>query len=147
MSRRLRPINTAVSFRGSAGGQAEQAVSGPAISLIVVSIISIGLLVLAIPFDLFLLVTGAAEPLRRPPGHSVRVAVRLAWDCVIFGASCYVLYGAYLMKQLSSLGHAKAAAIVACIPCVGPCCLLGIPFGAWALTVLGQEEVAKSFDS
>ena len=28
---------------------------------------------------------------------------------------------------------------IACIPCLGPCCLLGIPFGIWAFIVLTRS--------
>jgi hypothetical protein len=75
------------------------------------------------------------------------VVVRLVWGCAIFVASGYVFFGALQMKGLVHYTHAKTAAIVACIPCLGPCCLLGIPFGAWALVVLGKPVVQKSFET
>ena len=39
------------------------------------------------------------------------------------------------------------AAIVAVIPCVAPCCLLSLPFGIWALVVLGDSSVKAAFRS
>ena len=36
------------------------------------------------------------------------------------------------MRNLKNYGQARAAAVVAMIPLLGPCCLLGIPFGIWA---------------
>ena len=123
-------------------------VSGPATALIVVSVISFVLVGLAIPFDFYLLVSGAARRLERAGIDPVaRIVIRLAWDLVIFAASCYVWWGAVQMKRLLNYSHARNAAIVACIPCVGPCCLLGIPFGIWALNVLGRPEVYNSFES
>src|SRR4029453_6682758 len=112
--------------------QAERAlaaskVAGPATALIVVSVISVVLLGLAIPFDFYLLVRGAAQRLERAGIDPVtRIVVRFVWDLVIFAASCYVWWGAVQMKRLMNYSHARNAAIVACIPCVGPCCLLGI---------------------
>jgi hypothetical protein len=121
-------------------------VAGPAIGLMVVSGVCIGLLFLAIPFDVFLLASGAAQRLnRRAIDPTVSVAIRLAWGCILFAVSCYVFWGALQMKRLVNFSHAKSAAVIACVPCLGPCCLLGIPFGAWGLTVLGQPEVWKSF--
>jgi hypothetical protein len=125
-----------------------QAVAGPAISLMVVAGICIALLMISIPFDIFLLVTGLAAKLDRGGiDPTFKVLVRTAWAFVLLGASAYVFWGALQMKRLTNYSLAKTAAIVACVPCLGPCCLLGIPFGAWALNVLGQPEVMRSFEN
>lgn len=57
-----------------------------------------------------------------------------------------VLLGALKMRQLRSHGLAMTAAILAMIPCLSPCCLLGLPFGIWALVVLSKPEVQSQFD-
>jgi hypothetical protein len=49
------------------------------------------------------------------------------------------------MQKLSNHGLAMAAAIVAMIPCFSPCCLLGLPFGIWALVMLNKPEVRSQF--
>jgi hypothetical protein len=127
---------------------AQQAVAGPAISLMVVAGICIALLMISIPFDIFLLVTGLAAKLDRGGiDPTLKVVVRTIWAFVLLAASGYVFWGALQMKQLTNYSLAKTAAIVACVPCLGPCCLLGIPFGAWALNVLGRPEVMKSFEN
>jgi hypothetical protein len=128
--------------------QAEQSVAAPAMALMVVSGICLALMALCIPFDLFLLTSGFGARLRPRAGMdpSATIFIRMTWSVLLLFASGYVFFGAMQMKQLASYTHARAAAIVACIPCVGPCCLLGIPFGAWALAVLGQPEVAKAFE-
>jgi hypothetical protein len=51
------------------------------------------------------------------------------------------------MKKLESYSFAMAAAIIAMIPCISPCCLLGLPFGIWALVVLGDGSVKAAFQS
>ena len=127
---------------------AQQAVAGPAIALMVVAGICIAMLMITIPFELFLLVSGAAARLqRRAVDPTLTVVIRLVWSCFLMAGSCYIFWGALQMKRLANYSLAKSAAIVACVPCIGPCCLLGIPFGAWALTVLGQPEVWKSFEN
>jgi len=127
---------------------AAKAVAGPAISLMIVAGICLALSLLSLPFDLYLLVSGAADNLpRRGIDPTVKVTIRLIWGFAIFAASCYVFFGALQMKGLANYAHAKAAAVVACIPCLGPCCLLGIPFGAWALVVLSQPDIQKSFEN
>lgn len=41
--------------------------------------------------------------------------------------------------------HALLAAAMVMAPC-GPCCVLGLPIGVYALTVLREEDVQKAFD-
>jgi hypothetical protein len=49
------------------------------------------------------------------------------------------------MKNLQSYGLAMTASIVAMIPCISPCCILGLPFGIWALVILNRPEVKAAF--
>lgn len=55
------------------------------------------------------------------------------------------LYGSIQMLKLRNYGMAMTAAIISVIPCVGPCCCLGIPFGIWALVVMNQPDVKLAF--
>jgi len=61
------------------------------------------------------------------------------------GIGVVVLLGAVRMMALSSYGLALAGAILAMIPCISPCCVLGLPFGIWALVVLMNTEVKAAF--
>jgi hypothetical protein len=56
-----------------------------------------------------------------------------------------ILFGAMKMRALQSWGLSLAAAIVAMIPCISPCCCLGLPIGIWALVVLLDDNVKASF--
>ena len=56
-----------------------------------------------------------------------------------------ILFGAMKMRKLESYGLSMAAAILAMIPCLSPCCILGLPLGIWALIVLMKPEVKQSF--
>jgi len=60
--------------------------------------------------------------------------------------SALVLFGGVRMQRLQSRGLAMAAAIIAIVPCVSPCCLVGIPLGIWALVVLAKPEVRSQFE-
>jgi hypothetical protein len=51
------------------------------------------------------------------------------------------------MRRSVHYGRTVAAAIVACIPCLSPWVLLGIPFGIWALVVLCRRDVQAAFDA
>ena len=73
--------------------------------------------------------------------------VRSASPGNLFGLamSVLVLIGAAKLQSLKSREFAFAAAILAMIPCLTPCCILGLPFGIWALVVLNKPEVKSQF--
>ena len=56
-----------------------------------------------------------------------------------------IFIGALKMMRLESYGLAIAVSIIAMIPCVSPCCFMGLPFGIWALVVLCNNDVKTAF--
>jgi GYF domain 2 len=56
--------------------------------------------------------------------------------------SVLIFAGALKMLKLRSYEFAYAAAIMAVIPCLTPCCgwILGLIFGIWAMAVLGKAK-------
>lgn len=143
------PYSSPSSNNPSHNSTAKGAVSAPAIALMVVSIIAIVLGLLGLVGDVFLILSGAIERLEEnntgPVSKYTTVMIRTAWGILLVIASTFVLYGAVQMKSLTNYSIAKAAAIVAMIPMLGPCCVLGIPFGIWAIIVLGKPEVRDAF--
>jgi hypothetical protein len=126
----------------------KSSVRGPAIGLIVVSTICLFVVALALFFSGFLLFSGAAGQLQQPTigiSKETQIAIRMIWSVFILAANIVILMGAVRMQRLESYSSAKLAAILAVIPCVGPCYLLGIPFGIWALVVLSKPEVKEAF--
>jgi hypothetical protein len=65
----------------------------------------------------------------------------------IFGlaVSIVILVGAMKMQSLRSYNFAFTAALLAVVPCLTPCCFLGLPLGIWALVVLNKPEVKAQF--
>ncbi len=123
-------------------------VHGPAIALVVVSIISIACLCLALCVDVFLLASESAARVQHPAlgvSEQTKIGVRMAWSGVILASNVVTLIGAFKMRALRNHGLAKYGAILAVIPCVGPCCVLGIPFGVWALVALNKPGVKDAF--
>lgn len=59
--------------------------------------------------------------------------------------SVLILMGASRMQSLRSYEFAFTAAILAMVPCLTPCCLIGLPFGIWAVVVLGKSGVKSHF--
>jgi hypothetical protein len=122
-------------------------VAGPATALIVVSAISGVLLVLAVAFDVWLLLSGAAGAWQRDPGmpKETQVAVRAVWGFLMLVTNVLILAGAVQMRGLRSRTFAAAACYLALVPCFGPCFVLGIPFGIWGLVAMNDPRVRRSF--
>lgn len=124
-------------------------VGGPALALIIVSLIALGCGGLGLLMDLVLLATGVVARLevanRGPVSEYTLITIRTLWGVVLIIASSFVLYGAIQMRNLKNFEIARAAAVVAVVPFLGPCCILGIPFGIWALMTLVTPGVRSAF--
>lgn len=59
----------------------------------------------------------------------------------------FILWTALQMKELKSWTISVVASILAMIPCISPCCIIGLPIGIWALVVLLKPEVKAAFTS
>ena len=60
--------------------------------------------------------------------------------------SVVILMGALKMKKLENYTFAIIATVVAMVPCISPCCFVGLPIGIWALVVLNKPEVKGAFE-
>jgi hypothetical protein len=129
---------------------AQQKVSGPATAIFVTAILSIVSCVISIPSNIFTL-TMMGSAANVPPEVATQLTVQAGIGIVagIIGLLCsiFILKGANQMKKLENYSGSRTAVILAMIPCVSPCCILGLPFGIWALNVLGDPNVKSSFRS
>ncbi len=88
-----------------------------------------------------------AEEFERTFAAQREDAVRYTvWTAISLALSAAVLIGSIQMMRGRSWTFSVIAAIVAMIPCLGPCCAIGIPFGIWALVVLFDQDVRASFE-
>jgi hypothetical protein len=71
----------------------------------------------------------------------------LAVDFLGFFLQILVIFGAYHMMSLQNRTLAFSASVISCIPCLTACCVLGIPFGIWALVVINDSAVKQHFRS
>ena len=114
-------------------------------ALMITAILAMGYQVLCIAGCLVLVSMrqqrGAGLPMMFRGGMSAGFAVVE----LVLGA--VVLIGAMKMKKLESYAFAMVAAILAMVPCFWPCCVLGLPFGIWALVVLSDGSVKAAFRS
>lgn len=133
----------------SRSSSAASDVAGPAIALMVISGLGLVLGILGLAGDVFLLLSGAIEEMEirndGPTSKYTTIAVRFIWGVFLVAVAGFIFYGALQMKNLTNYTVARIAAILAVIPCVGPCCFLGIPFGIWALVVLANPNVRDAF--
>ena len=146
------PKPTEPKFDGFYGADlARDAVRGPALGLITVSSIWICLIVMGMGFSAYLLLSGMAARMPQPSSIGItketQITIRLIWSSVILLSNIVILTAALKMQSLRSYGFCKFGAILAIIPCTGPCYLLGIPFGIWALVALSKPGIPESFSS
>jgi hypothetical protein len=119
----------------------------PAGNMIALGWICIVLSGLGIAGSVFVVGAGAAggRP-RAAPQIVTDMGPQIVRTAIHLGLSILILMGGQAMKRMENLGLAKAAAIIAMIPCVSPCCILGLPFGWSALQVLNDPKVAAAFN-
>ena len=122
-------------------------VSGPAIGLIVTAIL--GALAQIVSLIRLLLMGGSMPMNSQMPGQAwvsmLSGPIGVVLGIIAILMSVVVLLGALKMKKLESYGLAMTASILAMIPCLSPCCLIGLPIGIWALVVLAKPEVKSAF--
>ncbi|MGA9776776.1 MAG: DUF4339 domain-containing protein [Limisphaerales bacterium] len=59
--------------------------------------------------------------------------------------SLLIYIGATKMQSLRSYEFAYTAAILAMVPCLTPCCVIGLPIGIWAAVALSKAGVKSQF--
>jgi hypothetical protein len=121
-------------------------VSGPAIGLIVVAILGFLAQVVGLIWRLGFATMIAKQQAAQPEWinmFSGTLSLVGAFIGIITGI--LILVGGLKMRKLESHGLAMAASIIAMIPCISPCCLIGLPIGIWSLIVLSKPEVKSAF--
>ncbi|MFN3168725.1 MAG: hypothetical protein ACE37H_16835 [Phycisphaeraceae bacterium] len=127
------------------GPAPEDRVNGPAIALMVTAGIGIALAIVGLLLNLLGAGVGAAQGGDEGAINMMSGGVGVIQSIVGIAVGVVILMGAMKMKRLESHGFALTAAILAMIPCVSPCCLLGLPFGIWAIVVLNDANVKAAF--
>jgi hypothetical protein len=149
---RSSPSGVPPSFPSSDGREAAaRAVKGPAIALIVTASLGIAYYLFS---GVGTLIAGGSMfhrnlPPEIPPQlkafvEGMQGPMAGVISLAIAAVNGFLLFGAIKMLRLQNRPMAMAAAIVAMVPCQC-CCLLGLPFGIWALVVLAKPEVKSAF--
>jgi hypothetical protein len=121
----------------------------PAICLLVVAVFALLWSILALGFDFYLLSSDLPEQMRDPGGIDKRTSIyiRTSWGIAMAICDVIVIAAAIAMLKLRNFALAKTGAIISVIPCCGPCFVLGLPFGVWALMELNRPAVRNQFES
>lgn len=92
---------------------------------------------------------GAMQGMNGPQGAEQmgQVVGGLAGGTIGIVMDVLLILGAYHLMNLKKYSLAMTGAIIACIPCCGPCFVLGIPFGIWALVLLNNPEIKPHFEA
>ncbi len=127
--------------------EASRQVSGPATGLLVTGIIG--------AFFACLTLIASIVGMSFAPFIRDEIPDRYAefWEGSVGAASsivgivvaAFIIFAALKMRDLKQWEMCLAASIVAMIPCISPCCILGLPIGIWALVVLLRPEVKEAF--
>jgi hypothetical protein len=135
-------------------GNAEAMVSGPATALMVVGIICALAAIWTVLSNVLGLGVGAFAPNRggggMPPQMQQWVQMTSGGVGVFLGVlglavSGFIIFASTKMKKLESYGMVMTATIVSMVPCISPCCCVGLPIGIWVLIVLCKPEVKSAF--
>ena len=126
---------------------ASRQVSGPATGLLVTGIIGAFFAVLGLIASIVGM--GIAPFIREeiPQRYAEfwEGSLGAASSVVGIAVAAFIIFAALKMKELRQWELSLAASIVAMIPCISPCCILGLPIGIWALVVLLRPEVKEAF--
>lgn len=141
-------------------------VSGPALALLIAGIINVLSTFGTIGYGLVMMFMGdqmleqnpalqqnpAFQDLQNQPGgpapqDALAIAGGFYLIIGILGliGAAVIIMGALKMKKLESHGLSMTASILAMIPCLSSCCLIGLPVGIWCMIVLMKPEVKSAF--
>jgi hypothetical protein len=128
-------------------GDASRQVSGPATGLLVTGII--GAFFAGLGLIASIVGMGIAPFIREeiPERYAEfwEGSMGAASSIVGIAVAAFIIFAALKMKELRQWELSLAASIVAMIPCISPCCILGLPIGIWALVVLLRPEIKEAF--
>ena len=117
-------------------------------ALLATAILGMGLQLMSAAISVYSQVTGQAllsSSGAIPSAFQSRLG--LAINGAGLASGLVVIIAMLRMKRLT--GHALAilASGLAMLPCISPCCFLGLPLGIWSLMTLLDPDVRAAFDS
>jgi hypothetical protein len=149
------PVPSGIPLAAAPSANAQSLVSGPATGLMVVGIICVLCALWGLLSNILGLGMGAFAPGGRgmgnmPPQMAKWIqlmggGVGLVLNIIGLALSAFFIFASVKMRKLESYGMVMAATIISMLPCLSPCCCVGLPVGIWILIVLSKPEVKSAF--
>ncbi len=127
--------------------EASDQVSGPSVGLLITGILGGVLSLVGLILNLVQTSIESIRTHRYIEGYAdlAAGAAGVAFCFVGLLVAGFIIYASLKMKTLTQWGLCVAASIIAMIPCISPCCIVGLPIGIWCLVVLAKPEVKTAF--
>jgi len=133
----------------ASSGEAARLVQAPGIFLIIVGILGLAFALLNLLAHLVGWTFTAAQSTGNEELDRVMTfmsgGIGIVFDILATALSVLITVGGFRMLKLKNYGLCIATAVIALVPCLSPCCCLGLPAGIWALIVLSKPEVKAAF--
>lgn len=134
---------------GGTRESALQQVGGPAIGLLVTAILGLMGAVAGLAMNILGIGFSAAGMGGNPEAerlvHLFGGTLGILRNIIAILVGVFLLYAGLKMRKLENYSAGMIASIIAMVPCISPCCLIGLPVGIWALVVLNRPEVKVHF--
>lgn len=117
----------------------------PSICLICLTTLSLLHRIADLVLSIFLLTGQLPFPGRMPGQMHTQLQMAVVVDSLSILTGLAMLVGSWQMLQDKSYAFSLITAVLAVIPRLSPCLVLGIPFGIWALIVLADEQTKANF--
>jgi len=123
-------------------------VQWPAMLLVAVGALGILLQLMLLLFNVLGTGLGASVG-QRGPGEIANLlfsgVVGIVFATIGLLVGAFIVYGGLQMRNLHGHTLSIVTAVIAMLPCISPCCCLGLPVGIWALVVLLKPGVKDAF--
>jgi hypothetical protein len=144
------PVPGSVPLSPVPGPDAARLVSGPATAMMVVGILCAVAAVLSMLSNMLGMGAGARGGQNIPPQLQQWMemssgGVGIFLNLLGLAVSGFIIFASTKMRKLESYGLVMTATIISMVPCLSPCCCVGLPIGIWVLVVLCKPEVKSSF--
>lgn len=145
MSRVVNPYASPAAINAvaeDASAAAIRKLRGPAMGLLLLSAMTVPYVLLIPLLPVIFLILPINVPLDAIVPLQIISTLAL---CVMSVSNCFILVGAWNMRQGTKYKLAYLAAVLSCIPVLAASGYLGIPLGIWALLVLRRRDVKDAF--
>lgn len=124
---------------------ARSKVHGPALGLKITAGLGAAAQVLSIAMNVLGIGMGATQGGEDAMASMMGGTIGIVFSLIGIAVAVFLWITAGKMENLQSYNLCLVGSIVAMVPCISPCCIVGLPIGIWAVIVLAKPEVKSAF--